>query len=124
MSPTLSYLFVFITVFLTVYGQIVIKWQVVAAGAMPEATPDRIWFLAKLMLNPWIISGLLAGLLAAVSWMAAMTKLELSHAYPFMSLAFIGVLVASALVFHEPVNAWKIGGLVLITLGIIVGSQG
>ncbi|MBX3662242.1 MAG: EamA family transporter [Burkholderiales bacterium] len=120
----LSYLFVFITVFLTVYSQIVIKWQVVAAGAFPEATPDRLWFLAKLMLNPWIISGLLAGLLAAVSWMAAMTKLELSHAYPFMSLAFIGVLVLSALVFHEPVNAWKIGGLALITLGIIVGSQG
>jgi multidrug transporter EmrE-like cation transporter len=124
MSSALSYLFVFITVFLTVYGQIVIKWQVVAAGAIPAATADRVWFLAKLMLNPWILSGLLAGLLAAVSWMAAMTKLELSHAYPFMSLAFIGVLVASALVFHEPVNAWKVGGLVLITLGIIVGSQG
>ena len=124
MTTAMSYLLVFITVFLTVYGQIVIKWQVVAAGAMPEATPDRIGFLVKLLLNPWIISGLLAGLLAAVSWMAAMTRLELSHAYPFMSLAFIGVLVASALVFHEPVNAWKIGGLVLITLGIIVGSQG
>lgn len=124
MTTAISYLFVLITVFLTVYGQIVIKWQVLAAGAMPEATADRAWFLAKLMLNPWIISGLLAGLLAAVSWMAAMTKLELSHAYPFMSLAFIGVLVVSALVFHEPVNAWKVGGLVLITLGIIVGSQG
>lgn len=124
MTTAISYLFVLITVFLTVYGQIVIKWQVLAAGALPTATPERISFLAKLMLNPWVISGLLAGLLAAVSWMAAMTKLELSHAYPFMSLAFIGVLVASALVFHEPVNAWKIGGLVLITLGIIVGSQG
>ena len=65
-----------------------------------------------------------AGLLAVVSWMAAMTKLDLSHAYPFMSLAFVLVLVLSALVFHEPVNAWKIGGLALITLGIIVGSQG
>jgi multidrug transporter EmrE-like cation transporter len=124
MSSASSYLFVFITVFLTVYGQIVIKWQVVAAGAMPAATADRIGFLIQLLFNPWVLSGLAAGLLAAVSWMAAMTKLELSHAYPFMSLAFIGVLVASALVFHEPVNAWKIGGLVLITLGIIVGSQG
>jgi multidrug transporter EmrE-like cation transporter len=124
MSSALSYLFVFITVFLTVYGQIVIKWQVVAAGAMPADLPGKLWFLGKLLLNPWILSGLAAGLLAAVSWMAAMTRLELSHAYPFMSPAFIGVLVASALVFHEPVNAWKIGGLALITLGIIVGSQG
>jgi multidrug transporter EmrE-like cation transporter len=120
----MSYLFVFITIFLTVYSQIVIKWQVVAAGAFPLETPDRLWFLAKLLVNPWVISALAAGLLAVVSWMAAMTKLELSHAYPFMSLAFVLVLVLSALVFHEPVNTWKIAGLVLITAGIVVGSQG
>ena len=120
----MSYLFVFITIFLTVYSQIVIKWQVVAAGTFPLETPDRLWFLAKLLINPWVISALAAGLLAVVSWMAAMTKLELSHAYPFMSLAFVLVLVLSALVFHEPVNSWKIAGLVLITAGIIVGSQG
>ncbi len=76
----MSYLFVFITVFLTVYSQIVIKWQVVAAGAFPLATPDRLWFLAKLLVNPWVVSALAAGLLAVVSWMAAMTKLDLSHA--------------------------------------------
>jgi len=120
----MSYLFVFITVFLTVYSQIVIKWQVVAAGAFPAATPDRLWFLAKLLVNPWVVSALAAGLLAVVSWMAAMTKLELSHAYPFMSLAFVLVLVLSAMVFDEPVTAPKLIGLALITAGIIVGSQG
>jgi multidrug transporter EmrE-like cation transporter len=120
----MSYLFVFTTIFLTVYSQIVIKWQVVAAGTFPAESTDQLWFLAKLMVNPWVISALAAGLLAVVSWMAAMTKLELSHAYPFMSLSFVLVLVLSALVFHEPVNSWKIAGLALITIGIIVGSQG
>jgi multidrug transporter EmrE-like cation transporter len=120
----MSYLFVFITVFLTVYSQIVIKWQVVAAGAFPVDAGERIWFLAKLLLNPWVISALAAGLLAVVSWMAAMTKLELSHAYPFMSLAFVLVLVLSAWVFHEPITAPKLIGLALIVAGLIVGSQG
>jgi multidrug transporter EmrE-like cation transporter len=67
---------------------------------------------------------LAAALVAAVSWMAAMTRLELSHAYPFMSLSFILVLVFSALLFNEPVTVPKIVGLVLISVGIIVGSQG
>lgn len=120
----MSYLFVFITVFLTVYSQIVIKWQVVAAGVFPVDTGERIWFLAKLLVNPWVVSALAAGLLAVVSWMAAMTKLELSHAYPFMSLAFVLVLVLSAWVFHEPVTAPKLIGLALIIAGIIIGSQG
>jgi hypothetical protein len=53
----MSYVYVLCTVLLTVYGQIVIKWQVLEAGALPEATGEKIEFLARLMLNPWILSG-------------------------------------------------------------------
>ncbi len=120
----MSYVYVFLTIFLTVYGQIAIKWQVVEAGAFPADPEGQFRFLAKLLLNPWVISALAAALLAAVSWMAAMTKLDLSHAYPFMSLAFVLVLVCSALIFHEPVTLPKIVGLALISAGIVVGSQG
>jgi multidrug transporter EmrE-like cation transporter len=34
------------------------------------------------------------------------------------------VMAASALIFHEPVTGPKITGIVLICLGIVVGSQG
>jgi multidrug transporter EmrE-like cation transporter len=120
----MSYVYVFLTVFLTVFGQVVVKWQVLQAGAFPPDTPGKLLFLGKLLINPWIVLALAAAFGAAVCWMAAMTRLELSHAYPFMSLAFILVLVCSALLFHEPVTAPKIVGLVLISAGIIVGSQG
>ena len=120
----MSYLYILLTILLTVYGQIAIKWQVLKAGALPEATSDKIAFLLQLLLNPWIISAFAAALLASVFWMAAMTKLQLSHAYPFMSLAFVLILIASGLFFHEAITPLKIAGIVLIVLGIIVGSQG
>ncbi len=120
----MSYVYVAFTILLTVYGQLVIKWQVMGAGEFPDATTDKLWFLAKLLVNPWVISGLAAALLAAISWMAAMTKLDLSHAYPFTSLAFVLVLIASALFLHEPVTGPKIAGIALICLGIVIGSQG
>lgn len=120
----MSYVYVFVTVFLTVYGQIVIKWQVAAAGTFPVGIEERATFLFRLLLNPWIISALAAALFAAISWMVAMTKLDLSHAYPFTSLAFVLVLVLSAGLFHEPVTWQKLAGLALITAGIILGSQG
>lgn len=120
----MSYFYVAMTIVLTVYGQVAIKWQVAAAGPFPADAEGKALFLARLLLNPWVISALAAALLAAVSWMAAMTKLDLSHAYPFMSLAFILVLVFSALIFHEPVTLPKIAGLALICAGIVVGSQG
>ena len=120
----MSYVYVACTILFMVYAQIVIKWQVMGAGAFPEELADKAWFLAKLLVNPWIVTALAASLLAAVTWMAAMTKLDLSHAYPFTSLAFVLVTIASAVVFHEPVTGPKIAGIALICLGIVVGSQG
>jgi multidrug transporter EmrE-like cation transporter len=120
----MSYLYVSLTVMLTVYGQIAIKWQVLKAGTLPEALPDKIVFLFQLLLNPWVISAFAAALLASVFWMAAMTKLQLSYAYPFMSLAFVLVMVASAFFFNEPMTPLKIAGVSLVILGLIVGSQG
>lgn len=120
----MSYVYVACTILSMVYAQIVIKWQVLGAGAFPEATADKLWFLAKLLVNPWVVSALAASLLAAVAWMAAMTKLDLSHAYPFTSLAFVLVIAASALFFNEPVTGPKIAGVALICIGIAVGSQG
>ena len=120
----MSYVYILITILLTVYGQIVIKWQVMQAGAAPIDTQEKLIFLLKLFLNAWVISAFLAALLASVSWMAAMTKLQLSHAYPFMSASFVLVLILSSLVFHEPLTWPKLIGLGFIVVGIIVGSQG
>jgi len=120
----MSYVYVFLTIFLTVFGQVVIKWKVLEAGAFPPDTHGKLVFLGKLLVDPWVVLALAAAFGAAVSWMAAMTRLELSHAYPFMSLAFVLVLVSSAVFFHEPVTTPKIVGLVLISIGIVVGSQG
>ncbi|MGQ0578415.1 MAG: hypothetical protein ACT4PQ_05825, partial [Betaproteobacteria bacterium] len=67
----MSYVYIACTILLTVYGQIVIKSQVLKAGALPEASADKIWFLLNLLLDPWVASALVAALLASVTWMAA-----------------------------------------------------
>ncbi len=120
----MSYTYVAITVLLTVYGQLIIKWQVTLAGSLPTSTEDKLKFLVQLLLNPWIISAYAAALLASVAWMAAMTRLQLSHAYPFMSLAFILIMVMSSLFFQEPLTMPKMIGLAFVIAGLVIGSNG
>lgn len=120
----MSYFYIFMTIALTVFGQIVIKWQVLKVGSLPESTPEKIGFLLHLLLNPWIVSALAAAFLASFFWMAAMTKLQLSHAYPFMGLTFVIILLASGFFFHEPITTLKVVGVALIVLGLAVASQG
>jgi drug/metabolite transporter (DMT)-like permease len=119
-----DYSYIFGTVLFTVYGQLVVKWQVSKAGALPTAFSAKMLFFAKLILNPWIMSGMAAAFLAMLCWLSAMSKFELSYAYPFMSLAFVLVLILSAVLFHETVTVPKVLGLALVVGGIIVASRG
>ena len=120
----MSYVYVLATVLLTVYSQLVIKRQVLAAGAFPEDASDKVRFLLALLLDPLVVSAFVALLLAVVAWMAAMTKLQLSHAYPFTSLAFLLVMLFSNFMFDEPLTTLKVVGAVLVVAGLAIGSQG
>ena len=120
----MDFLYILGSILCTVYGQIVVKWQVGNAGPLPAGGPERVSFLLGLVFNPWILSSVLAGFLALLCWMAAMTKFELSYAYPFMSLSFLLVTALSALIFHEALTVPKVVGLLLIMGGIVISSRG
>src|SRR5690349_19617250 len=119
----MAHIYIFLPIVLTVYGQLVIKWQVRAAGAFPSEPTDKIWFILRLLLNPWVISCFATAFLSALAWMASMTKFPLSYAYPFMSLSFVFVVTLSAFLFHDSITVPKVIGITLIVAGIIIGSK-
>jgi uncharacterized membrane protein len=125
MHPRFSdYGYILATILLTVYGQLVIKWQVSNAGSLPIGSYEKVEFIFSLLLKPAIFSGFLAAFLASLCWMAAMTKFELSYAYPFMSLNFILVTLLSIKVLGETVSVTTALGIGLIVLGTVVASKG
>jgi multidrug transporter EmrE-like cation transporter len=119
----MGYVWVFATVVLTVYGQLVFKWQVDLAGGLPAGGTEKLAYIVRLFLNPWVISVFAAALLASVTWAAALTRFELSFAYPFMSLSFVLVLLLSVVFLSEALTLSKAVGVALIVAGLIVGSQ-
>ncbi len=58
-----------------------------------------------------------AALLAGMAWMAALTQLELSQAYPLMGFSFVLILIFSAVCFQEPITWVKVIGVFLIVGG-------
>lgn len=116
----MGYVYVALTVLLTVIGQFLIKWQVGLAGPLPLESRGKLLFLAHLMLKPWILTGLCAAFVASMFWMLAMTKLPLSQAYPFMASSFVLVIFGGAWLFLEPIGLGKILGTFLIIAGVII----
>ena len=89
-----------------------------------ETWQDKFALAFSMLLNPYIIIALILTLLAGVTWMIAMTKFEISYAYPFTLLGLVLVTIFSVVFFGESVNTYKLSGIVLIILGIVVISKG
>lgn len=109
-----------LTLTLTVYGQLVLKWQMGGAGPLPEGGWPKLQFLLQQFLNPWILSGFISAFLASLAWMAAMTRMDLGYAYPFMSLAFVIVMVFGVLFLGEALSLPKVAGTLLVMAGLVV----
>lgn len=124
MNRLIEHSFIFSTIVFTVYSQLIMRWQVSEAGPLPHNLSDKLGYVIALLLNPWVMSGIVATFLAGVSWMLAMTKFEISYAYPFVTLNYILVLAAGYLLFQETMSITKIAGSALVILGIIVISKG
>lgn len=119
----MGYFYIFGTILFTVYGQLILKWRISHYGELPLEIWDKVYFLAKLALDPFLVSGFASTLIAAIFWIAAMTKFDISYAYPFMSLAFVLVLVLSTWLFKESITLNKILGMAFIVIGIIITSR-
>ncbi len=120
---SVAFLYILGTVFFTVLGQLLIKWGVTKYGSLPEKLSDKVVFLFDLLFDPFIFFGFVSALSAAFFWMAAMTRYDLSYAYPFTSLSFLLVLVLSTWLFNESITIHKVVGLGLIIAGIVISSR-
>ncbi|VTU17382.1 Undecaprenyl phosphate-aminoarabinose flippase subunit ArnF [Variovorax sp. PBL-H6] len=119
-----DYIYIAATIGFTVYGQLILKWRVGFHGHLPAELADKVRYIFGVLFDPWVVSGLTAAFLASLTWIAAMTKFQLSHAYPFMSLNFVIVLALSAWLLNEPVTLAKVFGVAMIVIGTVAIARG
>ncbi|SBW09503.1 conserved membrane hypothetical protein [uncultured delta proteobacterium] len=123
MIRAMDHLYIFAMLFFSVYSQIIIRWQVSLAGPLPESLEGKVMFVLRLLLSPWVITALAATFFSGISWMLAMTKFEISYAYPWASLNYVFMLTLGVLLFGEQFSLGKLAGTLLIVAGIIVVAR-
>ena len=121
----MGYFYIVGTIVCTVYGQLILKWRIGKYGELPDAFLEKLIFLFKLLFDPFIFSGLAVAMLASFFWMAAMTKFDVSYAYPFITagLTLLTVILA-ILLLGESFTLPKVVGVLLIVIGVSIMGLG
>jgi drug/metabolite transporter (DMT)-like permease len=111
-------------VLLAACGQLLLKHGMQVATARAHAANGSL--VAAAATTPLVIGGLAVFAISAVAWLAVLSRVPLSVAYPFNALGYLIILTASVLLLHERATLITWAGSLLVVTGliIVVLSQG
>ena len=99
-------------------GQVMLRHGMQIASARAASTRGSLAIAAAT--SPWVLLGLVVFAVSATAWLATLSRVPLSVAYPFNALGYLGILTASVLILHERANVWTWVGSLLVISGLIM----
>ncbi|MEX3009970.1 EamA family transporter [Hoeflea sp. TYP-13] len=115
--------FILFTVLTNAAAQLMLKQGMLSLGPLEFAGENIILKILQIVFHPWVFAGLVTFVISMASHLYVLSKVELSFAYPFLSLAYVAVAVFAYVIFKEDLNAWRIGGIAFICVGTVLIAQ-
>src|SRR5919204_2899030 len=114
-----------INIISTVTGQLLLKLGMRNAGGFALETIQRDpLVLIRIVLNPFVLIGLILYVINVFLWFDIISKSDLSYVYPFLSMSYAAVVFASWLLLGETLTWQRVVGVMIITAGVWIVSQG
>lgn len=81
--------------------------------------------LHKVLHSRWVASGVAVYAVEFVLWFAALSRTELSTAFPFTALGYVGVVLASRHILNERISLrrWVGIGTIVVGVALVTGQQ-
>lgn len=115
--------FILFTVMTNAAAQLMLKQGMMTIGPISFEGVNPLVKILQIVFSPWVFAGLLTFVISMASHLFVLSKVELSFAYPFLSLAYVAVAIFAYFVFHEDLNAYRIAGIGFICLGTVLIAQ-
>jgi drug/metabolite transporter (DMT)-like permease len=120
---TTAIVYILISVLAGAVGQILLKKGMGSMGPLTLTLNQLGHVLWRIGTNPYVIIGLVIYVGGTVFWLTALSRVDLSYAYPFASLSYIVMLAASWLLFKEHITPLRLMGSLVVCLGVFLISR-
>lgn len=117
-----NYTYLLVSVCLGAGAQVALKKGMQALGRISMAT--LVPNLGSIFFSPYIIGGMVLYGASLMVWLVVLSRMELSRAYPFVSLGYMITFACGIVLLDEKISYYKIFGLMFIVAGILIMSRG
>jgi drug/metabolite transporter (DMT)-like permease len=115
--------YILISVLAGAAGQLLLKKGMSSMGPLTLSVNQLLPLIWRLATNPYVVFGLAIYMGGTLFWLTALSRVDLSYAYPFASMSYVVMLVASWRLFGEDLTAMRILGSLVIMFGVFLISR-
>jgi multidrug transporter EmrE-like cation transporter len=113
-----TFLLILTGVLLNAAAQLLLKAGTTRIGSFEFSVANVLPIGTQLALQPHILGGLACYVVSVVVWIMALSRVEVSIAYPMLSIGYIVNAVAAYYLFGEALGAQKLLGIGFIVIGV------
>ena len=107
-------------VLLNAVAQLALKASVTDIGAIELSINNAVPVATRLMSEPWLWVGLFCYGISVVVWILALSRVDVSIAYPMLSIGYVVNAIAAWQLFGEALSAGRLAGIGIIILGVFI----
>jgi len=115
----MPYLLALLSITLTAVAQLMLKIGVAQTAQHWDAS-SAISIGRALITSPAILGGLACFGISVLSWLAVLARLDVSQAYPFVSLGIVLTMLGGHYFIGEPLHPTRLLGGAIIVVGVLL----
>lgn len=119
----LSLAYILISVSGAAVGQLLLKKGMSTIGPLTIGWRELPNILFGMATSGFVVLGLIVFVTSTFFWLTALSRVDLSFAYPFASLSYVIMLLASWQLLDEKISAVRILGTIVVVLGVLMISR-
>jgi len=116
---SLSILCIFVSIIIGALGQVWIKKGINNLGQLDFSSALINTYL-KVFLSPYVLLGIFVYYIGVFFWLYALSKVDLSFAFPFVSLSYVLVFFLSWWFLGEHISILRWIGIMTICFGVLI----
>jgi multidrug transporter EmrE-like cation transporter len=110
-------------VLLNAIAQLFLKAGTNSLGALFVPGAELLKSVFRVIFEPYIMAGLFCYVLSVGIWIVALSKVEVSIAYPMLSIGYVINAFAAWYLFGELISMQKMAGIFIIIIGVFIVAK-
>lgn len=105
-------------VLLNALAQLALKQGMRTIGHFAFRLENAPQVILAVSTSPFILAGLTCYVVSVLIWLLVLSRVEVSYAYPLLSVGYIVTALAGQFFFNEAIGLTRWSGIVVICLGV------